>query len=51
MRSFKRESHADPTAAIEAFWQYWATDSDRIAAAIADTPELVVDADCAMTSP
>lgn len=36
MRFFKRESQADPTAGIEAFWQWWETDRDRIAAAIAD---------------
>jgi hypothetical protein len=35
MRFFRRES-ADPTASIEAFWQWWSTDRDRIAAAIAD---------------
>src|SRR5688572_23627857 len=36
MRFFKRESHADPAASIDAFWQWWATDRDRIAEAIAD---------------
>jgi hypothetical protein len=36
MRFFKRPSTADPTASIEAFWQWWVTDRDRIAAAVAD---------------
>ena len=34
MRFFKRESPVDPAAAIEAFWGWWGTDRDRIAAAI-----------------
>ena len=36
MRFFKREPQADPTASIDAFWQWWAIDRDQIAAAIAD---------------
>ena len=36
MRFFKREPQADPTAPIDAFWQWWAMDRDQIAAAIAD---------------
>lgn len=36
MRFFKRTTDVDPTTSIDAFWQWWATDRDRVAAAIGD---------------
>ena len=36
MRFFKRPAPADPSSAIEAFWHWWATDRERVAAAIGD---------------
>lgn len=36
MRFFKRSGPADATTSIAAFWEWWAADRDRVAAAIAD---------------
>ncbi len=36
MRFFKREPQADEAASIEAFWRWWTTARDPLAAAIAD---------------
>lgn len=36
MRFFRRNAHVDTAASIEAFWRWWASDRDRLAAAIAD---------------
>lgn len=36
MRFFNRQAQVEGTESVDAFWQWWATERDRLAAAIAD---------------